>query len=158
MIGDMPDELSKMIQDFIRPTEAYEVVLEQDCANTNAVVKRFRNKQDADKCYRNLKIPEDGEDYTCSIYRTYPELKLLHSCSYAHCQKCAEMVEVGDVGFECSDCNRIFCENCCFYEANAWNCYECFPPNMQITEVIHGDDSAMFGGEVFVINVDGEED
>jgi len=127
MIGDMPDELSKMIQDFIRPTEAYEVVLEQDCANTNAVVKRFRNKQDADACYIELKIPEDGEDYLCSLYQTYPESKLLDCCRYAHCQKCAEMVEFVWDGYECSDCNRVFCANCCFYRENDWNCYDCFP-------------------------------
>ena len=29
MIGEMPDVLSKVIHDFIRPTEAYEVIVEQ---------------------------------------------------------------------------------------------------------------------------------
>ena len=122
-IGAMPDELSKVIHDFIRPTEAYEVILERGCWMGEVITKKFRTIEEADKCYDNWKLPEDGENYKMFIFQTYPVKKHIHSCEWTCCQNCGEYgIEADGEIEECERCCQKFCSNCYRWTAPA-ECY-----------------------------------
>ena len=126
-IGAMPDELSKVIHDFIRPKEAYEVILEQRCWQGKVNTKNFRSEEDAMKCYQNWVIPEDGEDYELSVHQTYPVVKELANHPVRHCEICAVFLEDMEIQ-NCCDCNRVVCTDCCNweYQQSEFHCSHCW--------------------------------
>jgi len=125
-IGAMPDELSKVIHDFIRPTEAYEVILEQLHSGGEVIIKKFRSKESAWFWLFVWERPDDGMDYEASIHQTYPVVRELVREEYLHCYLCGEYMEENQ---KCCDCNGAVCTDCCRWddEQFEFHCRHCAP-------------------------------
>jgi len=66
-IGDMPDDLSKLIQDFVRPKDTYfRITIDTDiggCYDETKKEKRFYDKDKADKYWEQLVDEFEGAYY-----------------------------------------------------------------------------------------------
>lgn len=128
-IGAMPDELSKVIHDFIRPTEAYEVILYKlgVWVENEECKKVFRTMEEADRCFADWEVPDDGNDYEVQLNKTFPAFEDICCRQFEVCEVCSVLTEVEceDDLVYCRDCDKRVCRECRGEAAFRYGIHDC---------------------------------
>jgi len=140
MIGEMPEVLSKLIQDYARPNKVrWEVITKKECDEDDPEIKYFVDETKAGAYYEKCADDVfDAKIFKSQIYKQkyddgweYSPDSQDHELMRSDCECCANPIVVGeyDEYAWCENCPHHFClecvrwkdDECVFY---CKNCYE----------------------------------
>jgi len=130
---EMPDEMSKVIHDFIRPTEWF-MTTETNYDGTKN--KYFDNEKECDDYYEELVDKFDLDEDVCEVTISYgnfvngkKEVLINDWTKRDSCECCGDEITIcydncshPDTARECNQCEKHFCFDCAEWVNNATRC------------------------------------